>query len=258
MNLIGTLGRLLYATALIIFGIEHFINANFPVGLLPVPMALPGRIVLVYMTGGILLVAGICLLLQQRVRLAAIVVSGLFGLVVLTVHVPLLLAAPANGGEWTAFFEGVALSGGALLLVGRAAGAPQTDARNLTRYGQWLFASSLVVFGMLHFIYAPYIATLIPGWIPAPLFWAYFVGVAFVGTAGSIFLNRQRTLGTGLLGLMFLLWVLVLHGPRVAASPQIEPEWTSLCVALAMSGSAFALAGLPVNSRQTYLTLPRP
>ena len=257
MNLIATLGRLLYATALLILGAEHLVNANFPVGLLPVPLALPGRLVLIYLTGGILLVAGACLLLQQKTRLASLIVSGLFGIFGLTVHLPLLLAAPTNGSEWTAFFEAVALSGGALLMAGQATGAEQTDLGDMTRYGRWLFASSLVVFGVLHFVYAPFIATLIPGWIPAPLFWAYFVGVAFAGTAVSIFLNRQRPLATVLLGLMFLLWVLVLHAPRVVANPQSEPEWTSLCVAVAMSGSALGLSGSTVNSRRTYLTLPR-
>lgn len=257
MNLMAILGRILYATALAILGAEHLINANFPAGLLPVPPDMPGRLMLVYLAGALLLVAGASLLLQQKIRITALVVSALFGLVVFAVHLPLLLAAPTNGGEWTVFFEALALSGGALLMAGRAMGSGQTDAGDLTRFGRWLFASSLVVFGVLHFVYAPFIATLIPGWIPAPLFWAYFVGVAFLGTAFSIFLNYHRLIATSLLGLMFLLWVVVLHGPRVVASPRIEPEWTSLCVALAMSGSAFGLAGLPVNSRQTYLMLPR-
>jgi hypothetical protein len=48
-----------------------------------------------------------------------------------------------------------------------------------------------------------------------------------------------------LLGTMFLLWVLVLHIPRVAGSPRNGDEVTSLFVALAMSGIAFALANMP-------------
>ena len=256
MNGITTLGRLLYGAALLILGVEHTLNANFPVGLLPVPAGLPGRLGLVYLAGGILIIAGGCLVLQVRVRLAGLVVSVLFGLVVLAVHLPLLLAAPTNGGEWTAFFECVALSGGALVLAGQAKQSERSGWRDFTVLGQWLFALALVVFGVLHLVYAPFIATLIPGWIPAPLFWAYFVGVAFLGTAFSIYIDRQRILVTALLGLMFLLWVLILHGPRVVANPQLESEWTSLCVALAMSGSAFCVAGLTVANRQTYLTLP--
>lgn len=256
MNDRTLLGRRLYAAALFILGVEHLVNANFPVGLLPVPAELPGRLGLVYLAGGVLAVAGICLLTGYRTRLAALAVSALFGLVVLAVHLPLLLAAPTNGGEWTAFFECVALSGGALVIAGQASESVQTGWPDFTLSGRWLFALALVVFGGLHLVYAPFIATLIPGCTPAPLFWSYFVGVAFLGTALSIFLNWQRPLATALLGLMFLLWVLVLHGPRVVANPQLEPEWTSLCVALAMGGSAFCVAGLNAPSRQNFLTLP--
>ena len=41
---------------------------------------------------------------------------------------------------------------------------------------------------------------------------------------------------------MFLLWVIILHAPRVLAKPAAEPEWTSLLIALAMSGIGFTLA----------------
>ena len=256
MNGIALLGRLLYGAALLILGVEHGINANFPVGLLPVPAGLPGRLGLVYLVGGVLVITGCCLLFQFRTQLASLVVSTLFGLVVLAVHWPLLLAAPTNGGEWTACFECVSLGGGALVIAGQEPGLKQTGWPDFTLPGRWFFGVSLVVFGVLHLVYATFITTLIPGWIPVPLFWAYFVGVAFGGTALSLFINQQRPLATALLGLMFLLWVLLLHGPRVVANPQLEPEWTSCCVALAMSGSAFCLAGLPVTHRPTVLTLP--
>jgi hypothetical protein len=41
---------------------------------------------------------------------------------------------------------------------------------------------------------------------------------------------------------MFLLWVFLLHLPRVAAAPHNGNEWTSLFVALAMSGGALLIA----------------
>ena len=258
MNAIATLGRMLYAAALVLLGVEHLVNANFPVGLFPIPPGVPGRLVLVYLAGSILVVAGVGFLVKRFAWSAAIAVSGLFGLVALLVQLPLLVAAPASGGVWTALFECLALSGGALVLASQSGKIERVGWLELPRFGRWLFAISLVVFAILHFVYAPFIATLIPGWIPAPLFLAYFVGAAFAATALSIFLDRHRTLGTGMLGLMFLLWVLILHGPRVAANPQLEPEWTSLCVALSMSGIGFGLAGLSVNRRPIYLDFPRP
>jgi len=100
-----------------------------------------------------------------------------------------------------------------------------------------------VIFGVQHFMYAKFIATLIPVWIPGHLFWAYFVGVAFVATALSIATKIQGRLAAALLGLMFLLWVIVLHAPRVVAAAHDGNEWTSAFVALAMSGGAFLVAG---------------
>jgi hypothetical protein len=42
---------------------------------------------------------------------------------------------------------------------------------------------------------------------------------------------------------MFFSWVLILHAPRVWASPHNGNEWTSAFICLAMSGAAFAIAG---------------
>jgi sorbitol-specific phosphotransferase system component IIBC len=96
---------------------------------------------------------------------------------------------------------------------------------------------------MQHLMYAKFVATLVPAWIPGQLFWAYFVGVAFFAAGLSIIARKLAPLAATLLGLMFLLWVILLHLPRVVASPHDGKEWTSAFVALAMSGSAFALAG---------------
>jgi hypothetical protein len=49
-------------------------------------------------------------------------------------------------------------------------------------------------------------------------------------------------LGATWLGIMFLLWVLVLHAVRVAAALHNGDEWASLFVALALSGGSFILA----------------
>ena len=56
-------------------------------------------------------------------------------------------------------------------------------------------------------------------------------------------------LGAVLLGVMFLLWVVVLHAPRVLGSLHNGDEWSSAFVALAMSGGSFMIAGtLPAQN----------
>ena len=101
---------------------------------------------------------------------------------------------------------------------------------------------SLVVFGTQHFLYAKFVATLVPSWIPGHLFWAYFVGVAFVAAAVSIAIGKTCALAATLLGLMFILWVFLLHLPRVAAAPHGERMDQRFC-GLAMCGGSWVLAG---------------
>ena len=75
------------------------------------------------------------------------------------------------------------------------------------------------------------------------MFWAYFVGVAFIAAALAIVSGRVGSLAATLLGTMFFLWVVMLHAPRVAHALHNANEWTSLFVALAMSGGAWIVAG---------------
>ena len=108
--------------------------------------------------------------------------------------------------------------------------------------GRIFIAISLVVFGIQHFLYANFVATLVPAWMPGRLFWAYFVGVAFVGAAiGTVVPKMTRPAGI-LLGILFFLFVVTLHIPRIAAHSRDGNEWTSGFVALAMCGGAWILA----------------
>jgi hypothetical protein len=118
----------------------------------------------------------------------------------------------------------------------------------LANVGRFLIAISLVVFAVQHFMYAKFVASLIPAWIPARLFWTYFTGAAFIAAAISITIRVMLRIAGMLLGTMFFLWVIVLHVPRVAGSPRNGDEVTSLLVALAMSGVGFALASAPGNT----------
>ena len=59
----------------------------------------------------------------------------------------------------------------------------------------------------------------------------------------AIALNVLGTISAAGLALMFGLWVLVLHGPRVLAAPHNGDELNSLFVALAFCGASLIIAG---------------
>jgi hypothetical protein len=74
------------------------------------------------------------------------------------------------------------------------------------------------------------------------LFWVYLTGVGMIVAGLCIALKKLGGLAAAWLGIMFLLWVIVLHGPRVAAQPRNADELSSLLVALAMGGASFVVA----------------
>jgi hypothetical protein len=166
----------------------------------------------------------------------------LFGLVH---YLPILLTHLHDPGPWTVLFELLAIAGGSFVIAASFHQPPLGGSvvRIGNDAGRWLLAISLVVFAVQHFMYARFVATLVPAWIPAHLFWAYFTGIAFVAAAVSIATKKMLVLGATLLGTMFFLWVVLLHIPRVAGAIRNGNEVTSLFVAVAMCGLSFVLAG---------------
>jgi len=117
--------------------------------------------------------------------------------------------------------------------------------------GRVFVAISLAVFGVQHFIYGGFVATLVPAWMPGRLFWAYFVGVAFVAAAIGILTKIFARPAATMLGVMFFLFVVLLHIPRIVDNSSNGNEWTSGFVALAMCGGAWILAtAAPLHERE--------
>ncbi len=89
-------------------------------------------------------------------------------------------------------------------------------------------AISLVVFGVQHFIYG-----------------------AFFAAAIGIFTRMLARPAATMLGVMFFLFVVLLHIPRIIGNSSNGNEWTSGFVALAMCGGAWMLANAaPLEERE--------
>jgi len=242
MQNLTPIGRLFFAMSIAVFGIQQFIYNDFLPTLMPIPLSFSGRQFLIYIISIVLIIASICIVIKKMDRLAATIIGILFLLLFLTIHLAKIFADPHNGGLWAAAFEVFAIGGGALFLARISSTGMNKTQNAIIRTGRYLFAISLLVFGIQHFIYADYISTLITPWIPLKLFWAYFVGLAFIATSVSIFISIKTRLATLWLGIMFLLWFLILHLPRAVADMHNENEWTSAFVALAMCGISFMIS----------------
>jgi uncharacterized membrane protein len=150
-------------------------------------------------------------------------------------------AMPSSFIFWPWFTGLIFLIGGLALARKRVAQAAGLD--KLVAAGPVLYAVPLAVFAAEHLAGPQILMNVVPEWMPWPLFWAYFVGFALLGAAISIVLMRYVTLAATLLGVMFFLFVLMIHAPRVAANPSDRISWAVALRDLSFGGAAWALAG---------------
>ncbi|MFT3822907.1 MAG: hypothetical protein QM731_03265 [Chitinophagaceae bacterium] len=231
-------GRLLYAIAMLAIGIIDIVTHHFPAGLLPVPADLPAKTILTYVSGGTMILTATWMLVKPNSYQGSLTAVLIWLVLLVSIHLPKLLPDLQNGGEWAAALEVIAFLCGALIITGinQSGGGAL-----LIRTGHYVFALALAGFGILHYVYLNYITTLIPGWLPAKTFLAWLVMSAFFAAALSLLLKKFVQLSMSLMSVMFIIWVFILHLPR-AVNAQMETEWTSLFVALAMSGIALLVS----------------
>ncbi len=122
-----TVGRVLIGLAAIFFGVQHFLHpANVPGVPLEklTPVWIPARLLIDYLTGAILLVAGVAILLARKTRMAATYLGTWIVLLVLFIYGPLLIAALANPSadkvEAINYFFDTLLFAGAILALASA------------------------------------------------------------------------------------------------------------------------------------------
>jgi len=256
MNSVLTkLGRLFFAIPLIVFAVEYLARGRWQGGMPPVPPWTHGEHIFPYVAGAILLVISISLLINKEARISATILGLLFMFCVVFLHAAKHFSGIIHDGNTrTRAFETFALGGAAFILavlLSKGSSMQSLSSANsmLAIIGRYIYAFSMIVFGVQHFMYAQYIAFLVPNWMPAHLFLAYFTGTAFIAAGVAIAVHIFSRLASILLGLMFFLWVVTLHTPRVIASPHNSDELVSLFVALAFSGSSFLLGAYSSKPR---------
>jgi hypothetical protein len=181
-------------------------------------------------------------------------------LYVLLLEVSLVAARPMNVGTRTVFSETVAIASSALTLAGTlpTGGSFRRWDRVLDRLiesGPYLFGLSSLIFGIDHFLILGVIDSLVPAWMHAGLFWAYFTGAVFIAAGIGIIAKWMDPWAATLLGVMFLLWFLLLHSPRVAIAflahdPNSPDEWSSAFIALGLCGGSWICARHAQQRRQ--------
>ncbi len=258
-------GRILYAIAMIGFGVICLVYQDFLNSLQPVPAATPGYPVLAVATGAVLVAAGLAILANVKATPGALALAGLLVLGIVALHIPSAFTNPSllRSPWWIRTFESVALAGAAVILAGLA-GSPVRE--SWVRAGRIAFGVSLPVFGILHFIYPESVAALVATAslpYPWPMFWAYLTGAGHFAAGLGIATGVLSRWAAILAGLMYASWALTLHLPRVIDQPAARtidnpggyggdrPELTSMFVCVAFWGAAWIVAGSLAKQKAT-------
>jgi hypothetical protein len=251
-------GRIFYGIMIIGIGVQQSFYADYrPVILPDWSSHIQGFGYGVYLISAILIACGIAIIFEKKERDVSLILGGIFFVLFCFGHVTWeLIIDPINKhlGVWSNALKELALSGGAFAIAGSLPSNKKGKEQELVLiklfekfipFGSIFFSITMILFGIDHFLYADFVATLVPNWIAGHLFWTYFAGVALAGAGIAIMLKIQLKPVAFLLGLMIFLWFICLHIPRAIADPFGDKgnEVTSVFEALGFSGIAFVIAG---------------
>jgi hypothetical protein len=253
MGNLFNIGRILYGLAMAGIGFQIIYYHDFPYWLLPPKHSwIPGLVIIAYIFGILFVLTGAYIVFEKKTRPTSLLTGTLLLLVFCFYFIPYQFMASSRYMhllQWENAEKELAFCSGAFVIAGcHSETNEKTFYQSLGKllpFGSILFSIPIISFGILHFLYAKNVADYVPSWVPNRLFWAYLAGTALIGSGLAIILKIKAGLAATLLGIMIFIWFIVLHVPRVIASPvaYLGSEITSAFIALAYSGIAFVIAG---------------
>ena len=143
---------------------------------------------------------------------------------------------------WSYFVSGVVFATGLATIFLRGDWQKSPALEKLILFGPLFYAAPLAGFGTEHFTLTEAMTSIVPAWIPWPLFWVYFVGACFIAAALSLVTRIQVRLSASLLALTFFLFVVLMDVPGWAQDPRNRFAPTLALRELSFSGGPLALA----------------
>ncbi len=255
------IGNWFYGIAIVVYGIQQLWYANFRTVQLPEWQSyLPLLPAWAYLTGLGLIVAGAAIISGRKAKEASLILGCAFLLLFLLVQIPYEIFSDPNSslhlGVWTNALKGLALSGGAFVMAGSFTTNNSRPSpffklsEKLIPFGPLFFSITMISFGIAHFLYSEGVSTLVPSWMPDPIFWTHLTGVVLIGSGFAIALKIRRGAIALLFSIVLFIWVFSLHLPRAVHEPYASRgnEVSSCFDALAFCGIALVISLRTVKS----------
>ena len=201
----------------------------------PAPADAGWRMAAGVVSGGIFLLSGLFLLTPATRRWGAVIGTVWMAGWALAFQLPPVVQHGSDVSAWLGLAEGLGKPLGLAILLAESKAEP-------ARIVRMAFGACALIFGLSHFAYAAFTAAMVPAWVPMHLAVAYLTGAIHAGTGACLLLGLAPRRAAAIEAAMMTAFVLLLHLPRVIATPGARIEWTMLAVAVALSGAAWLIA----------------
>jgi uncharacterized membrane protein YphA (DoxX/SURF4 family) len=243
---IASVGHAVFAWTMIALGILGLIKGDFAPIWNSVPEGSPAQPLLAYLCAFISMGCGVGLLWQRAT--AARVLFFYLLLWMLLIKARIILLAPTVEASYQSCGETAVIVTGAWVLY--AWFANDWDRRRLrffvgdngVRMARVLYGLALIAFGLSHFAYVDLTAPLVPAWLPAPLFWAYFTGCTYLVAGAAMIVGVFARLAAALSALQMGVFLVLVWVPLVAAGNIGAFQWGETVVNCALIAGAWVVA----------------
>ncbi|HYM35201.1 MAG TPA: hypothetical protein VET48_07360, partial [Steroidobacteraceae bacterium] len=245
---IASVGHAVFAVTMVALGILGLINGDFAPIWLPVPKGVPAHEALVYLCDFVSIACGVGLFWRSASALAARVLFVYLFVWMLLFKVRFILLAPTVEVSYESCGETAVIVAGVWVLYVWFATAWERRRLSLItgdkglRFARVLFGLALIAFGLSHFFYLKETVTLVPAWLPSPVFWAYLTGGAYIAAGVAVIIHVYAQLAAELTALQMGLFTLLVWAPIIASGHISSSQWVEFVVSWTMTAAAWVVA----------------
>ena len=239
-------GHAVFASTMIGVGFLGLIKGDLT-AVWQVPGGVPVSFVLAYVCAFVSVACGIGLLWAPKAAPAARVLLAYLLLWLLVFGLPGLLHGLTVDVYWSLCKTGVMLAAAWVLYAWFAAdwdrqrfGFAAGD-KGL-RIARALYGVAIIPFGLAHFQYLEHTASMVPGWLPAPVAWAYLTGAAFIAAGLGVLIGVWARMAAALSALQMGLFLVLVWVPTVATRSLNSFQWGEVLVTWVLTAAAWVVA----------------